>query len=100
MLNDDSHASHKNFDVILFALTHHVQMLSLPPHIFHKLQSPDRALMNAFTNEFNEDCAHWTRKYLYMKTGVKDIASRINIASTKICRMGLALSVVDSTGPI
>jgi len=85
MLNDDSHASHKNFDVIPFARTHHVQMLSLPPHIFHKLQSPGRALTKAFKTEFNEACAHWTHKYLYVKTGLKDIASRINIASTKIC---------------
>jgi hypothetical protein len=100
MLADDSHASHKNFDVILFAPSHHVQMLSLPPHTFHKLQPPDRALMKAFKNEFNEACAHWTRKYLYTKIGVKDIASLTNIASTKICRMELALSAVDSTGPI
>jgi len=53
MLTDDSHASHKNFDVIFFARTHHVQMLSLPPHIFHKLQPPDRVLMKAFEKEFN-----------------------------------------------
>jgi hypothetical protein len=48
MLSDDGHGNHKNSDVILFARSHQVQMLSLPPHIFHKLKPPDRALMKAF----------------------------------------------------
>jgi hypothetical protein len=44
----DSHASHKNLDVILFARSHHVHMLSLPPHTTHKLQTPDREITQPF----------------------------------------------------
>jgi hypothetical protein len=94
----DGHASHNNLVVILFARSHHVHMLSLPPHTTHKLQPLDRDITKPFKNAFNEACAQWMPKYSYLKIGVKDITGLVNIAFTKICRIELAKSAFACTG--
>jgi hypothetical protein len=98
LLIDDSQASHKNLDMILFAQSHHVQMLSSPPSQY--LVSNSWSLpQETLKNECNKACAHWTLKYSYINIRVKGIAI-INITNTKIRRMELAKSTVDFTGPI
>ena len=94
----DGHASHKELDVITFARSHNIHMLSLPPHTTHKLQPLDRAIMKPFKNAYNEACSSWMRKYSNMKITLKDVAGLVGSAFCKICRMELAQSAFSCTG--
>lgn len=94
----DGHSSHKDLNVISYAKKSHIHMLSLPPHTSHKLQPLDRAVMKPFKNAYNEACALWMRKYPNLKISLKDIASLVNVAFSRICRMELAQSGFKCTG--
>ncbi|KAG8233124.1 hypothetical protein J437_LFUL012550 [Ladona fulva] len=56
LLIRDSHSSHKDLDIILYAKQNHIHMISLPPHTSHKIQPLDRSIMKAFKNTYNEAC--------------------------------------------
>lgn len=94
----DGHSSHKDLNVILFAKTHHVHMISLPPHTTHKMQPLDRAVMRPFKAAYNQACGVWMRKYRPLKISQKDVAGLVNTAYTSICRMDLAQSAFACTG--
>ena len=94
----DGHATHKNLNVILFAMSHHIHMLSLPPHTMHRLHSLDRVIMKPFKNPYNEAYSAWMRKYTNIKIGANDIAGLVNTALTRVCRMELIQSAFDCTG--
>lgn len=94
----DGHASHKDLDVILYAKSHHIHMLSLPPHTTHRMQPLDRVVMKPFKNAYNEACSLWMRKYPKLKIGLKDIAGLVNSALARVCRMELCQSAFACTG--
>lgn len=94
----DGHSSHKDLDVITFAKQHFIHMLSLPPHTSHKMQPLDRAIMKPFKNAYHEACSLWMRKYPNIKISLRDIASLVNTAFSKICRMELAKSGFKCSG--
>jgi len=52
----DGHASHtRNIEFIDLARANNVQLLSLPPHLTHKIQPLDRTFMGPFKKYFAEE---------------------------------------------
>lgn len=94
----DGHSSHKELQVILYARANNVHMISLPPHITHKLQPLDRAIMRPFKAAYNEACAKWMSTYRPLKIAQRDIAGLVKTAFMTICRMELAKSGFSYTG--
>ena len=94
----DGHSTHKELEVILFARSRNIHMLSLPPHTTHRLQPLDRVVMKPFKNAYNEACSLWMRKYSNLKISLRDICGLVGSAFTKVCRMELAQSGFACTG--
>ena len=60
----DGHASHtKNIDLIDFARSKGLLLLSLPPHTSHKLQPLDRSCFKPLKAAFNAACGKWMRNH-------------------------------------
>lgn len=73
-------------------------MISLPLHIFHKLQPLHRAIMKPFKNAHNEACSLLMRRYPLMKIALKDNVGLVNVAFLTIRQVELANSGFDCTG--
>lgn len=94
----DGHGTHKELDVILFARTHHVHMLSFPPHTTHKLQPLDRSFMKPFKDQYNHGCSLWMRANPGARINDYDIAKLVDGAYTKVCRLEIAANGFRCTG--
>ena len=58
----DGHCSHtQNIDLIDFAKTNHVTIVSLPPHSSHKLQPLDKTFMGPLKVYYSEEIRQWLR---------------------------------------
>ncbi|XP_072392481.1 uncharacterized protein [Diabrotica undecimpunctata] len=58
----DGHYSHtQNIEVIDLARTHHVTIMSIPPHSSHKLQPLDKSFMGCLKTYYSEEIRQWLR---------------------------------------
>lgn len=94
----DGHCSHKELEVILYARSQHIHMLSTPPHTTHKLQPLDRSFMKPFKGAYAEACSAWMRKNPGLRINEYNIAELACAAYTKVCRLEIAQKGFSCTG--
>lgn len=89
---------HQDLNVILFAKEHHLHLLSLPPLTAHKMQPLNRAILQSFSEAYNQACNDLTTKYHPRKITEKDFAGLASAAYASVCRMDSVQHAFKCTG--
>lgn len=76
----DNHSSHLFIPVIEFCRSHHITLLSFPPHTSHRLQPLDRGVFGPFKKFYNNECDQWMRSNPGKRLTVYNIPSLVKEA--------------------
>jgi hypothetical protein len=76
----DNHCSHISLEAIEYARSHHIDMLTFPPHCSHKLQPLDRCIFGPLKTAYYKACDDWMACNPGKAITEYEVASRFAIA--------------------
>lgn len=79
----DNHESHLSLDVLEYAESHGVHILTLPPHTSHKTQPLDRCVFGPMKKFFNDECNSWMMRHPGKSISIYEMGSLIGAAWIK-----------------
>jgi hypothetical protein len=94
----DNHCSHISFDVVEYARSHHIEMLSFPPHCSHKLQPLDRCIFGPLKSSYSKACDDWMATNPGRPLTEYQVAGRFSIAYMNAATIKNAVSSFECTG--
>jgi len=94
----DNHASHRTLEVVDYARSHGIVILSLPPHTSHKMQPLDKTFFGPLKREYNKVCDHWMSTSSAKRITPYDVAGLLGDAYGRCSTVAKATSGFASTG--
>lgn len=95
----DGHASHtKNLALIEKARTHHVTVLSLPPHCSHKLQPLDVSFMGPIKSNLSKAIEKLLKTNPGKVVSINDVSSLLGTAFMETASTAVAVNGFQKTG--
>lgn len=84
VLTMDNHVYHCSLDAILFARSHFITLLTLPPHASHKIQPLDRGFFFPLKTAFSNECDKWMVSNPGRAITLKEMAALFHAAYSKV----------------
>lgn len=95
----DGHSSHtKSLEVLEYATSHGVIMLSLPPHTTHKLQPLDVSFFKPFNTYYDQYVQRWLRAHPGRPFGEFQVAAAVTEAFGKAGTVSIAVNGFSRCG--
>ena len=94
----DNHESHRAFQVLDYATTHHVQLLTVPPHTTHRLQPMDLTVYGPLAIYFEQAVDVFQKNHPSRRIQMTDMAKLFNDAYPRACTVKNAVSGLVKSG--
>jgi len=98
MLIFDNHTNHIPIEIYNFCRSNGICIVTLPPHISHKLQPLDLIFFGPLKTTFNRECDLFLKAHPHEKITMYDLASIFNKSYTKVATMDKGLSEFNNAG--
>ena len=94
----DNHVSHVSIEAITFAKSHHIHMLSLPPHSSHKTQPLDRNFFRPMKAYYDAAADSWSVSHPGQVLSVYNVAELVKVAFERAATVENAVQGFQATG--
>lgn len=94
----DNHISHCSLEAVLFARSHFITLLTLPPHGSHKLQPLDRVFFFPLKTAFSGECDKWMVSNPGRPITMREMAALFHSAYSKVATIEICEKSFDCTG--
>lgn len=94
----DNHGSHISLQCYDFCRTHHIHVVSLPPHSSHRLQPLDVSFYGPLKNAFNKECDNFMKTNFHQNITPYDIAPIFSKAYLRIATLEKAVAGFKACG--
>jgi hypothetical protein len=94
----DNHSSHCSLEAIDFCKTHHITLLSIPPHTSHRTQPLDVVYFSSLKGSYAKKVEEWLGNHPGRVVTVKQVAKLFCKAYTEVSTMAKAVEGFSCTG--